>query len=68
VFIHPFTNGNGRFSRLFADFVVISNNQPRFSWGKGSLTQDGIVRKLYIEALKEADNFDYQKLIEFADS
>ncbi len=68
VFIHPFPNGNGRFSRLFADFVAISNNQPRFSWGKGSLTQDGIVRKLYIEALKEADNFNYQKLIEFADS
>jgi len=68
VFIHPFPNGNGRFSRLFADLLLFNQNQPKFSWGRDNLVNDGITRKLYLESLKEADNNEYSKLIKFADS
>jgi len=68
VYIHPFPNGNGRFSRLFADLVMYYQNQPRFSWGGNSLTTDSEVRKCYLNALRAADKSDYSKLIIFADS
>lgn len=68
VFIHPFPNGNGRFSRIFTDLFLFNNNESRFSWGKGNLIEDGEVRKSYLHALRTADEGDYQKLIEFVDS
>lgn len=68
VFVHPFPNGNGRFSRLFADLLLQNNNEVSFSWGSCSLIEDSITRKQYIAALKEADIGDYCKLIEFVDS
>lgn len=68
VFVHPFPNGNGRFSRLFADLLLQNNNEVSFSWGSCSLIEDSIIRKQYISALKEADMGDYRKLIEFVDS
>ncbi|MDP5020597.1 MAG: mobile mystery protein B, partial [Rickettsiaceae bacterium] len=68
VFVHPFPNGNGRFSRLFADLFLHNNNEVSFTWGRCSLVEDSVIRKQYISALKEADKGDYQKLIEFADS
>lgn len=68
VFVHPFPNGNGRFSRLFADLLLQNNNEVSFSWGSCSLIEDSITRKQYIAALKEADIGDYRKLIEFVDS
>jgi Fic-DOC domain mobile mystery protein B len=68
VFIHPFVNGNGRFSRLFADLLLVNHQQPRFSWGRHNLTTDSETRRLYLAALKEADNHNYDNLIIFADS
>lgn len=68
VFVHPFPNGNGRFSRLFADLLLQNNNEVSLSWGSCSLIEDSITRKQYIAALKEADIGDYRKLIEFVDS
>ena len=68
VFIHPFTNGNGRFSRLFTDIFLTNNNENRFTWGRGNLLQDGEIRQEYLKALKLADNYDYSLLIKFLDS
>jgi Fic-DOC domain mobile mystery protein B len=68
VFIHPFPNGNGRFSRLFADLYLFSQNEPRFSWGSNNLIQDSPLRDRYLQALRSADNSDYTALIEFVDS
>lgn len=45
VFVHPFPNGNGRFSRLFADLLLQNNNEVSFSWGSCSLIEDSIIRK-----------------------
>jgi Fic-DOC domain mobile mystery protein B len=38
VWIHPFENGNGRWSRLYVDVFNISLGIPRFSWKLGSST------------------------------
>jgi Fic-DOC domain mobile mystery protein B len=66
VFIHPFPNGNGRWSRLMADILAIRLGQPRFSWGSSSAADK--TRQAYIEALKAADNHDFTALIAFARS
>lgn len=65
--IHAFPNGNGRHARLAANILIVLFERPKFSWGLyQSLTQDGLARKYYIEALREADNGDYSALLKFA--
>lgn len=66
--IHPFPNGNGRHARLMADLLIQQLDGQPFSWGSGSLTTVGELRKRYGEALKTADNHDINPLIEFARS
>jgi Fic-DOC domain mobile mystery protein B len=67
VVIHPFPNGNGRHSRLLGD-ILISNvlGKPHFTWGSTDLLKPGEARKEYLEALRAADNQEYEPLIEFA--
>lgn len=62
VFIHPFENGNGRFSRLIADRALHSWKCPHPIWPE-DLYYDGSCRKRYIKALKSADNSDYDPLL-----
>ena len=67
VWIHPFPNGNGRHARLMADLLIQQLNHPYFSWNMGGNLQDASpIRKKYIEALKEADQGNYTKLLAFA--
>src|SRR5262249_48312297 len=68
VFIHPFPNGNGRWSRLMADTLVERLEQPRFPWGNTALRAAGEARTAYIAALKTADNHDIAPLLAFARS
>ena len=68
VFIHPFPNGNGRWSRLMADILAVRLGQPRFTWGGSSLRAVDETRRAYIEALKAADNHDFTPLVAFARS
>ena len=69
VFIHPFPNGNGRHARLAADLLIVQLGDKRFTWGMNQdLTQEGSVRKEYIQALQLADKGDYATLITFARS
>ena len=67
VLIHPFANGNGRHSRLYAD-VLINNGfgLPYFTWGSLNLVKPGEARNKYLMALRSADNHDYKPLIRFA--
>ena len=64
VSVHPFCNGNGRFSRLIAD--ILANhffNLPVFTWGG----IDNINRrKAYLNALRKADLNNFNELIEFS--
>src|SRR6266851_5163076 len=58
VLVHPFPNGNGRWSRLAADLLVTGQGGTRFSWGGGNLHLSGDARQAYVEALHAADNHD----------
>jgi Fic-DOC domain mobile mystery protein B len=66
--IHPFPNGNGRHSRLMADFLIMQLGGERFTWGSVNLQDAGEVRKRYIEVLKAADHHDLKPLLDFARS
>ncbi len=63
VVVHPFPNGNGRWSRLMADLLVVQLGQPRFSLGRNNAPE--ATRKTYIAALRAADQHDFEPLIRF---
>ena len=67
VVIHPFANGNGRWSRLASDALVVALGGTRFTWGGTSLTEPGTLRREYIAALQAADaDGDFGPLMAFA--
>jgi Fic-DOC domain mobile mystery protein B len=68
VAIHPFPNGNGRFSRMVGDLLVQQLGQSRFSWGSANLVDPNETRKAYVAALRAADAHDLEPLIAFARS
>lgn len=68
VFVHPFPNGNGRWSRLAADLLITQQGGSRFTWGRANLQAAGDVRHAYIDALHAADGHDLTPLVGFARS
>jgi Fic-DOC domain mobile mystery protein B len=68
VSVHPFPNGNGRWSRLAADILITQLDGKRFTWGAADLRAAGLARDSYIAALKVADNHELGPLIAFARS
>lgn len=68
VAIHPFPNGNGRFSRLVGDLLAHDLGKPPFTWGRADLVSAGETRTRYIEALRAADTHDIGPLLTFARS
>jgi Fic-DOC domain mobile mystery protein B len=68
VAIHPFPNGNGRFSRLVGDLLALQLGQSLFTWGRVNLVDAGETRARYVEALRAADNHDIGPLLLFARS
>lgn len=69
VWIHPFTNGNGRHSRLVADLFMEFHGQKTFSWGKDNLVTESPHRDRYIKTLQIADKTEnYAELLNFAKS
>jgi Fic-DOC domain mobile mystery protein B len=69
VSIHCFPNGNGRHSRMIADIIVEKIfQQPVFSWGSKSLSDEKESRGKYLLALRKADKGDFSLLLKFARS
>jgi Fic-DOC domain mobile mystery protein B len=68
VAIHPFRNGNGRFSRLVGDLLANQLGRPPFTWGRANLVDAGKTRARYVEALRAADKHDIVPLLSFARS
>ncbi len=68
VAIHPFSNGNGRHARLFADILAVRSGRKAFSWGRNEMTQIGPVRAAYLDALRAADGGNFEKLMAFCRS
>ena len=66
--VHPFANGNGRWSRLMGDILVAYLGEAPFAWSGGALADAGAARAQYIAALKAADDHDFAPLIDFARS
>ncbi|MGD9964926.1 MAG: mobile mystery protein B [Hyphomonadaceae bacterium] len=68
VSVHPFPNGNGRWSRLAGDLLVIQLGEKRFTWGSASIVSISDTRRAYVNALKTADGGDILPLLAFARS
>ena len=66
VVVHPFPNGNGRWSRLMGDILAVRLGRPAFTWSGGALADAGELRARYIAALQAADAHDLAPLIGFA--
>ncbi len=68
VSIHCFPNGNGRHSRIMAD-VLMENvfGQSAFSWRAAGMVSAGEERKIYIAALRAADQGDFGPLLKFVE-
>lgn len=65
VFIHPFKNGNGRWSRMLANFWLRQQGQPVIEWPNVDLgKRESPIRSEHIEVIKAADDFDYDPLTE----
>ena len=67
VFIHPFSNGNGRHARIISDAVLTKLlKEPVIDWAGGvSLEAMNERRKQYIDALRAADGHDFSPLLIF---
>jgi len=61
--IHPFLNGNGRWSRMLANIYLKQNGLSPTKWNENLLSKENLHRDDYIKALKKADNGNYRDLI-----
>ncbi len=68
VSIHPFTNGNGRHTRLAADLLCRQLGVAAFTWGSRSIDLPGDIRQSYLAALQAADRHDFAPLLAFVRS
>jgi Fic-DOC domain mobile mystery protein B len=67
VSIHCFPNGNGRHARMMADVLMEQVvGLAAFSWSAGNLVSATEERKIYIAALRAADQGDMGPLLAFA--
>ncbi|MDP2422022.1 mobile mystery protein B [Sediminibacterium sp.] len=67
VSIHCFPNGNGRHSRMIADIIIEKiYNQPVFTWGGSSISEETDIRAQYLKAIRNADKGNFDLLLKFA--
>jgi len=62
--IHPYQNGNGRWSRMLANIYLRQNGSMPVKWQEDLLSKENLQRDAYIQALKLADKGEYQLLVE----
>ncbi len=62
--IHPFQNGNGRWSRMLANIYMRKHGKMPVRWQEDILAKENPNRDAYINALKAADNGSYDSLID----
>lgn len=62
--IHPFLNGNGRWSRMLANIYLKQHGLQPTTWNENLLSKENLHREEYIKALKKADDGDCRGLIQ----
>ena len=63
--IHPFENGNGRWARLLANIWLKLNDAPLTVWPDSEMSSGvSSIRDDYLTAIKAADKYDYELLLE----
>lgn len=63
VHIHPFENGNGRWSRLLANIFLKQNDHAMIIWPEATIGTTSEIRTEYIAAIKASDAGDFAPLI-----
>jgi Fic-DOC domain mobile mystery protein B len=64
VFIHPFKNGNGRWSRMLANIWLKRNDHPVVVWPEHQINKgESAIRDTYIDAIRAADDGKFAPLI-----
>lgn len=66
--VHPFPNGNGRHSRIAADYLIQALGGRPFTWGAGLDVDTDELRAAYRAALTRADAGEIGDLVVFARS
>lgn len=62
--IHPFSNGNGRWSRLLGNVFLKQNDHLLVKWPEETIgVEKSIARDAYLSAVKKADTGDLTELI-----
>lgn len=62
--IHPFLNGNGRWSRLLGNIYLKQNDHPIVKWPEQTIGNASPIRDDYLAAVKKAETGDLSDLIE----
>ena len=61
--IHPFLNGNGRWSRLLANIWLKLHKVPLTEWPEEIIGTTSAIREEYLEAIRAADKGGFAPLI-----
>jgi Fic-DOC domain mobile mystery protein B len=62
--IHPFENGNGRWSRMLANIWLRLNDHSAINWPEAVIGTESTIRTEYIAAIQQADAGEFRPLIE----
>ncbi|HEV7223663.1 MAG TPA: mobile mystery protein B [Pirellulales bacterium] len=62
--IHPFLNGNGRWSRMLANIWLKLNRSDIIVWPEKTIGKESVVRAEYIAAIQAADRGDEGPFLE----
>jgi len=64
VHIHPFENGNGRWSRMLANIWLKQTEDKFVRWPEDTIACLSPIREEYLVAIKAADEYDFAPLID----
>jgi Fic-DOC domain mobile mystery protein B len=62
--IHPFENGNGRWSRMLANIWLRKHGAKPIMWPEPQIGDVSPIRTEYLEAIQAADANDFSRLVE----
>jgi Fic-DOC domain mobile mystery protein B len=61
--IHPFPNGNGRWSRMLGNIWLKLHRAEPIEWPETTIGLASTIRGEYLDAVRHADNADYAALL-----